>query len=131
MSLGGDSPFKICNPGSITQYYRSGTRYDKGYPEMRRFFAEHYQAPENGKGQNGYIRIRFVVNCEGETGRFDVLTCDFNYQPKVFAPEIQTQILELTKLLQGWRHQDFQGPIPDSFVILTFKMKAGKIDDIF
>jgi len=128
--LADDTPFTPCNLGAITEYYRADTHYQGGLRAIRRFFREHFQPLAGVPGQDGYVRIRFVVNCKGETGYFDVLEMDRDYRAVQFDPALSQQLLGLTRELDGWVPGEWHGKVCDSFMFLTFKLKDGDIQDI-
>jgi hypothetical protein len=70
----------------ILQYFNlgKGPVYSGEKSKILNTFKSKYQ-PITDKNQNGLIRIRFIVNCEGKAGRFRVLQSDYNYQEKNLA----------------------------------------------
>lgn len=79
---------------------------------------------------DGYVTIRFLVNCKAETGRFRVEQLDFDYKEKKFEGEIVTQLLEKTKQLDGWLPGIKDGLKCDYYSYLTFKILNNQIIDI-
>ena len=67
---------------------------------------------------DGYVTIRFLVNCKGETGKFRV------------EGELVTQLLEKTKQLDGWLPATREGYKCDYYKYLTFKIIDNQIVDI-
>ena len=122
--------FKVCNERLITQYYRADTHYIGQQKSLKEYYKTNYIVPEKSKNQNGYIRIRFVVNCKGLIGRFDVLESDLKFKPFNFDPQIREQLLELTKSLSNWSPGLMDGKAVDSFYFLTFKLIDGRIHEI-
>jgi len=97
--------FKMCDENNIKQYY---SRYSSDNPagykgekrNMEKPFLQNYKYPIS-KTQNGYITIRFIVNCYGESDRFRVEEMDFSYQSKKFNSKISSQLLNITKQLKN------------------------------
>jgi hypothetical protein len=127
-----DSPdFKVCNEGNIEQYYiRASTDIAPGYQGekkgLEREILEAYHFPVT-KNEDGYLTIRFIVNCNGETGRFRIESMDFDYQEKSFKPQITDQLLEIVKSLDGWIPRKRNGQNLDFYQYLTFRMEEGQI----
>jgi len=108
--------------------YTRGRLYDISQIVKREY------KPVDQPGQSGLIRFRFVVNCKGEAGQFDVLEVDENYQLKTFDPRIKDQLLTIcrTKITQ-WepgKQNENQQPT-DTYCLLTFRLKDGIITEIF
>jgi hypothetical protein len=127
-----DPNFKVCDETNVYQYYNfaNGIPYIGEKPKLVRFFNEKLKTTEE-KGETGYVTIRFVVNCEGKTGRFRVQEMDMNYQPRKFGETLTKQLLELTKQLEGWfLPQDEAKAVYDYYQYLTFKIENGKLTEI-
>ncbi|MCB0546926.1 MAG: hypothetical protein KDD19_05010 [Phaeodactylibacter sp.] len=131
-----DGPeFKLCGHESSTkQYYvRGSSLLPAGYKGEKRALEkavlEQYAFPVSAS-ENGYVTIRFVVNCRGESGRFRVEQMDFNYQPVRFDPGLVQQLLEITRKLDGWIPVGRDGRTYDFYQYLTFKVRNGQIEKI-
>ena len=127
------SNFKPCNGDSlIAQYFN----YSGSFPlkrekkELVSFFQENY-IPINSKGQSGRIRVRFIVNCEGKSGRFRLLEGNGNYNNFSFDKKISNQLLKLTKDIHDWKIcvNNSGSPI-DYYMYLTFIIQDGDLIDI-
>jgi hypothetical protein len=127
-----DSGFKICtNETNIPQYYRfgKGLQYKGEKIAINKHFSENFKNRIQ-KNETGFLTIRFVVNCEGRTGRFRIEGMDNNYQKKKFDKELENQILKLTKQLNGWIVGELQGQKIDYYQYLTFKLVDGQLVEI-
>lgn len=93
-----DSAFKICDESHLFQYYNFGKGLQFSGEKTK--INEHFKSFENKSliGVSGYITIRFIVNCEGNTGRFRMAEMDNDYKQKIFPKEITNQILSLQNL---------------------------------
>ena len=128
-----DPNFTICNGEEyIKQYFNlsGGPQYLGEKPVVERLFAENYQIEEI-KDQSGWLRIRFIVNCEGKAGRYRLLEADQDYKSFKFNKEISARLLELTKSIESWPIQYTRNEKPiDYYYYLTFKLKDGQIQEI-
>jgi len=125
-----DPSFKICNERSHYQYYNfgNGVQYKGEKPAIEDHFKELHL--NKLQGETGYITIRFVVNCEGKTGRFRVQEMNTEYQSRNFNKPLVAQILALTKQLNGWIPGVDTGYKVDYYQYLTFKLENGKLLEI-
>jgi hypothetical protein len=126
-----DPNFKVCNETEVFQYYNfgNGLQYKGEKPKI----VEHFTRGLTKQGaptDTGFITIRFIVNCQGATGRFRVQGIDSNYQEKKFSPALTGQLLSLTKQLDGWVIGKYEGMIYDYYQYLTFKIENGKLIEI-
>lgn len=124
-----DNPnFNTCNGENVYQYFNvgDGLEYEGGKRAILDKFKNQYEVPKGSKFF-GLIRVRFIVNCKGSSGRFRVLGMDYNYK-EVEAPEnITGQLVSITKSLDKWKiKKDNDSPI-DYYQYLSFKIESGKI----
>ena len=127
-----ESEFKICNGDEkILQYFNfgEGPVYSGEKSRIINLFNSKYK-PVTGKNENGLIRIRFVVNCEGKAGRYRVLQSDEKYQEKEFDKEIVSQLLNITREIEKWEVLERDEFAIDYYMYLIFKIKDGRIIDI-
>lgn len=115
--------FFAMNPG------RSARRYD-----LLQLVAQHYQ-PVVLPGQSGLLRISFVVNCQGESGRYELTGLDTDYCPKTFDVRITGQLLAFCRNYVATdatlRESDQPDNRPnDIAVLLTFRLTDGRITDL-
>lgn len=120
-----DPTFKVCNDTLVLQYYNfgKGMQYKGEKTRIDSAFANVISDQKD----SGYITIRFVVNCKGETGWFRVQQMDFDYTERSFSAETVKQLLEITKRLDGWGVGSFRDVAYDYYQYLTFKFQNGKL----
>ncbi len=126
------SDFSICNgEDKIVQYFNDGNglEYEGEKIAIEKVFAKEYRL-EKPIQETGLIRIRFIVNCQGESGRFRVLGMNSLYEEKNFAPLIVNELLRITKSLKGWKIKSMQNQTIDYYQYLIFKMENGKLIEI-
>lgn len=123
-----NADFHLCNSDYVYQYFNNsgGVEYEGEKIAIDKIFKEKYNS-EIVKKESGLIRIRFIVNCKGETDRFRMMGADENYQEKVFDKSITDQLLTITKSLDGWKVKYYNDKVMDYYQYLIFKMKDGKI----
>jgi len=124
--------FKTCNGDEkILQYFNlgEGPQYIRGKSETLNTFKTQYK-PITDNSQSGFIRIRFIVNCEGKAGRFRILQSDYDYQEVEFDVRIVTQLMDLTKEIQNWKIF-YRNEIPiDYYFYIIFKISNGQLTEI-
>ena len=121
-----DTNFILCDSTKVKQYYTGGYGflYDGEKFELNKIFFEKYKNV-NIKNQSGLIRIQFIVNCNGETDQFRLISIDENYKEKKFDKKITSQLLMITKELKGWIPKNI-----DYYQYLIFKIENGKLIEI-
>lgn len=127
-----DEGFEICgHEVSIMDYYNSepSAKYKGGKGEMERIILSQLDK-QKLEGQNGMLTFRFVVNCNGDAGRFIAEGFDFNYQEKEFSQESIAHLLEIIQGLNSWQSLEYEEMKRDAYVYITFKIRDEEIFDI-
>ena len=128
-----DNPdFKLCNGElKVFQYFNvgNGPVYNGEKSTLLKEFYLKYN-PISDASQNGLIRIRFIVNCRGEAGRFRILQSNLNYEEIEFDKKIVSQLLKITKGIKKWEILKFKKNPVDYYMYLIFKIKDGRITEI-
>jgi len=125
-----DPHFQICYPDYINQYYGMGTGYKGGKKEIRNYFREHFKYEPSFSTISGYVTIRFIINCKGQTGWFRIKQVDQHYQKANFNKKMVNQLLDLTKKLNGWIPGKIDEKNYDTYYYLNFKLLNGHLKDI-
>ncbi|MBO9202174.1 MULTISPECIES: hypothetical protein [Niastella] len=125
-----DSTFSLCNPRTVFQYYNTDSYYKQHKREIEHYFKSHYHPTIQTARETGYLTIRFIINCKGQTDRFRLYELNADYQPYQFDTGISSQLLKLTKELRGWQPAVYKNKIYDSYQYITFKLTKGAIECI-
>ena len=127
--------FQLCDPyiyknNPSDRYYFKYTSFEGGLYRLRQIYEEQYKPIYSGNN-NGIVRILFVVNCVGDIGQFDVLELDKDYKKKKLTNGISSQLLTILKEAGKWNAgQRRENPV-DTYKYLSFKIKDGKILEIY
>ncbi len=126
-----DPNFKLCDEDRVFQYYNfgKGLLYNGEKLKLNEHFIDGLKITEQ-KDESGFLTIRFIVNCEGKTGRFRVQGMNNDYKEKIFNKDLTNQLLSLTKQLDGWLVGEDEGKTFDYYQYLTFKIENGKLIEI-
>ena len=127
-----DPNFTTCfGDERIYQYFNFSDEpsYVGEKPALMAQFKTNYR-PVKGKNQDGFIRIRFVVNCKGKAGRFRTLQSDENFQTIKFDKKVVNQILDLTKQIDNWEIVYNKNEPVDYYQYLIFKINDGELTEI-
>jgi hypothetical protein len=123
--------FKLCNSEMLTKQYfhvGEGIQYDGEMFKIREVFRSKYKSVNIN--QSGWVRIRFIVNCRGEAGRYRMIESDQNYQSRAFDGRITDQLLTITKSLDGWKQLPDAENSHDYYQYLIFKIKDGDLLEV-
>lgn len=126
-----DPNFTLCDEKNTKQYHNLNEemQYEGEKYALDNIFATQYKPTDEAK-DSGMIRIRFLVNCKGQTGRFRMICSGYDYKEKKFNQAITDQLMAIAKSLTGWKIlSDKRGP-KDYYQYLLFKITDGQIKEI-
>lgn len=129
-SLQDDPAFIVCNPKQVLQYYNTNAYYKDHKKEITKYLLDNFSTQDSFQDQHGFLTIRFIINCNGNTGRFRIFGIDNNYQPIHFKEALSQQLLRLIKQLSGWQPAVYKEKVYDSYQYITFRIRNGKIISI-
>ena len=129
-----EADFKKCGAGKDQpfsfQYYNVSQEFDyKG----EKIVIEEWLKKENISSEkkiNGYITVRFLVNCEGKTGLFRLKHLNSDLKDIFLDEEMENKLLKFTKSLNGWEPKKIEGLKVDYYQYLTYKIEDGKVSEV-
>jgi hypothetical protein len=123
--------FILCDSNNIKQYHNNqkGLEYKGEKIAIVEEFSQNY-VPVKCSNCDGLIRIRFIVNCKGETDRFRVISMNEKYEKIAFNSKVTQQLLAICKSLKGWIPKKIEGKEIDYYQYLIFKINDGQIIEI-
>jgi hypothetical protein len=125
-----DKDFSLCDPTSAHPYYSVNTVPERDKREILHHFLNSFNKGRPKSSESGWLVIRFVVNCNGVTGRFRAQALDFNYKPYSFSDKTTSALLDLTKKVERWKTGEHEGRKFDSYYYFCFKIEKGLLIDV-
>jgi hypothetical protein len=132
-TLDGKSTFELCGAeDEIADYYNGQLNRAefKGGKRAIWNFVKPKMDLERWPDASGYLTIRFVVNCNGEAGRFTTDQADFDFNPKQFDKDLVNHFYQILKENKDWSPCIIRGENRDAYTYITFKLKDGKLIEI-
>jgi hypothetical protein len=129
-----DNNFELCDEDNIKQYYvRNSSDTPPNYQGEKRglenTILEKYSFPKSER-ENGYVTIRFFVNCKGLVGRLRIEEMSFAYEKRSFDKKLTNQLLRIVQNLNHWAPRKDGSTSYDFYQYITFKLDNGQISKI-
>ncbi len=127
--------FSLCNPytyrfSTLNRYNFRIANYEGGLYKLKQIFDKDFNKVDIGK-IDGIVKIGFMVNCRGDIGEFDILELDYDYKKIKLNDNISAQLLKILKSTGNWNPGVGRNGEVDSYKFLYFKIKDGRISEIF
>ncbi len=121
--------FKVCNENYILQYYNTPEMpYPNGKNNFRTYIKSNYV--NKNYSDSGYLNIRFIINCEGNVGRFVIHENDLNLEPHPFNEDLKNQLFRLTSEAEGWKPTYLRDENRDAYMYVSYRIEHGEITEI-
>jgi hypothetical protein len=121
----GDKEFKTCG-NYIYEYYNSfphgGFKYGK--KALRDSVMRKYKTVST---ESGYLTFRFVVNCQGVAGHYEIIENDLNHAPARLNKNVISNLFQITQDLREWKQITLDDQPRDYYFYITYKLNDGKI----
>ena len=121
--------FSPCHDHPIYQHYQINTDYVGGNRAIKEKLKHDF--PLTGFSESGLLTIRFVVNCQGETGLYRSKMIDTTLQDIDLSAKDLTQIYNNISALDKWQPGTVRDQPEDSYYQISFKLINGELIDIF
>lgn len=127
-----NSNFKVCDELNIEEYYQVNPAFGEGLLSIRKYIAAHQGELEALCEKDGYVIVRFVINCQGQTDRYRTKFMSLNYTDEnTVNAELQKKIIQLLREMGNWTPGKYDGKTYDCYQHLKFLFKNSQLVDVF
>ena len=124
--------YKLCGRGYIQRIY-NGSALD-GYAINKKHFRDNVTKAFNNNSYNdtGYLNFRFLVNCKGEAGWFEIIEMNLNLEEQPMNPELVDQLFKITAKPEHWNILRFKenNEAYNYYNYISYRIEDGKITEI-
>lgn len=121
--------FVLCDSTDI-DHRRNSLVYPGGKKHMMTLCRDGYKASEDFTDFTGYVVVRFLINCEGKTGRFRSEVLDLDFTPAGCSASLKNHILSIVKGLDQWADAKNSTPNRDHSKYINFKIVKGELESV-
>ena len=121
-----------CDSSYLLYYYQANTKYPVAtntiLEETRRYLAKTNKKYTG----NGYITLRFIVNCEGKIYSVKVLQVDENYKSTHFDKHLVSDLNDYLHTLDRWEKglSAYHLKNVNYIAYMSFRIKNGEVDNV-
>ena len=122
--------FERCSD-RIIGWYASASKFVPIYNGSKSSFNKHIKENyiPSDTITNGFLNLRFMINCKGQVGDMEISQIDPNYKATEFSTKLIDQLIELSSQKKNWKIPVTEEPT-DYYMYLIYKIKDGKIAEI-
>ena len=124
--------YKLCGDGFIQRTY-NGSGLD-GYALNKKHFRDLAYAEFNSNPytDSGYLNFRFLVNCEGNAGWFEIIEMNLDLEEQKLNPNLVEELLQFTSQSKHWNILTYTktGEAYNYYNYVSYRLENGKITEI-
>ena len=109
---------------------RNRLQYPGGNKQLREVIQDQYQYQSAYAAYNGYIMIRFLVNCEGTSGRYRVEALNLDFSRAEAPPGLVNHTKEIIKNLDAWVKVKNPNGKEEYSKFINLKIENGQIQHV-
>ena len=124
--------YKLCGDGFIQRTYNGSAL--EGYTVNKKHFRDQLLSAFNTNAykDSGYLNFRFLVNCKGQAGWFEIIETDLDLVEQKINPELVSELLEFTSQSDHWNILSYEktGDSYNYYNYVSYRLENGKITEI-
>ena len=121
--------FVICDSTDFRSG-RNGIQYIGGSNKLREDINSNFVSNKKYETFNGYVVIRFLVNCEGKSGRYRTQSLNLDFSPVKAPSGLLSQTTQLIKNLDTWEKHSLNDSRMEFSKFINLKFNNGQIQHI-
>lgn len=122
------SKFRRCNPDLLPAgFYSSAFTYafESNPSKFKEAVIPKFNSQSN-YNHSGFLGIRFIIDCNGNIGDYEINALDVNYERTTFEKEMIHTLLQLCLAKEHWKGRN----TIDTYMYLILKIENGQILEI-
>lgn len=124
-----DSSFELCDATALV-HSRTSLSYVGGRVRIEEISKKVFDKEGHTYAYDGYVLVRFLVNCKGEIGRLRFESLDGGFMQQVAPEGLVALVRKSVEALNEWTVITPSNKGKDHSKYLNFKIKNGHIDAI-
>ncbi|WP_405202969.1 hypothetical protein [Dokdonia sp. LLG6352-1] len=125
-----NNTYELCDEDAI--YDIHSPRHLKVFKNSKKSFRENVSSNFDSSlySDSGYVTFRFIVNCKGEPGWFNIYQTNLNYEEIALNESLVSDLLDFTKNPDNWNVRVIGTKTVDYYMYVTYRIENGKITEI-
>lgn len=122
---------ELCNKGALMHTYSSASL--KAYAGSKKRFRNALNNTFNAKTNytdSGYLNFRFLVNCEGNAGWFEIVEMDLDLKETPLNKDMVNDLFEFTSNSEHWDVVSYNEKARNYYMYISYRIENGKVTEI-
>ena len=124
-----NSTYTLCDKGQLMHTYSSAGA--KAFAGSKKHFRETILSEyKNNYTDSGYLNFRFLVNCEGNAGWFEIIEMNLDLEESSLNEEMVNQLFKLTSNSKHWNIISYKETPMNYYMYISYRIEHGEITEI-
>ena len=122
--------YTLCDKDTIYKVHH-GAPKDAFQGSKKRFRETILSAYKNkGYSDSGYLNFRFLINCEGKAGWFEIIEMNLDLEETNLNDDMVSQLLKHTANPKHWAIYTYKDTPRDYYMYISYRIENGEITEI-
>lgn len=125
-----NTKYELCGDANIYHTYSSAA--PKAFKGSKKQFRNTILSEYNHQNytDSGYLNFRFLVNCEGNAGWFEIIQMNLDLEETPLNKQMVNELLELTSNTKHWNIISYNDAPQNYYMYISYRIEHGKITEI-
>ncbi|WP_272150830.1 hypothetical protein [Tenacibaculum aiptasiae] len=123
--------YKLCKDVGIMHTYSSASL--SAYNGSKKQFRDSLNATFNANStytDSGYLNFRFLVNCEGNAGWFEIIEMDLDLNESPLNSKMVDELFKFTSNSSHWNVISYEDEPHNYYMYISYRIENGKVTEI-
>ena len=125
-----NTQYELCDKGAIYNTYSSASL--PAYKGSKKRFRDHIQSTFNTNNftDSGYLNFRFLVNCEGNAGWFEIIQMNLDLEETTLNKPMVDSLFKITSNSENWEIIEYNEAPRNYYMYVSYRIENGKVTEI-
>lgn len=122
--------YELCDEGNIYHTYSSASL--KAYSGTKKQFRTSLSQAYSGDSftDSGYLNFRFLVNCDGNPGWFEIIQMNLDLEESELNPQMVDSLFTFTVDPKHWNGLEFKEGPSNYYMYISYRIENGKVVEV-
>jgi len=123
--------YELCNKGRLVHTYSSASL--DAYAGSKKHFRDAVNTTFNNKTNytdSGYLNFRFLVNCEGNAGWFEIIEMNLDLKETPLNKNMVDDLFKFTSNSKHWDIVSYNEKPYNYYMYISYRIENGKVTEI-
>ncbi len=125
-----NSKYKLCDESRVYKVHHGAPKdaFKGSKKRFKDYILSNYK--NESYKDSGYLNFRFLVNCEGNVGWFEIIEMNLELEETKLNKKMVDQLLTLTSDSKNWAIYNYKNQPKNYYMYISYRIENGEITQI-